>query len=268
VAPQPTPNNAPSGPQPVTIPSATVARLQRAGDEGRFAFKAIKQHYYQLAITTARPVSPLEAWLRIENTAGKTLARGESPAGSQEPRLTWLAPSDGVFVAAIGDLAHHGGDDYLYRLAISEAAPSVTGTAAEHSITILAGKTGEMKATVKRESGFKAKLKLAAKNLPEGVTAADVDVPEKDGEVALKLVADPAAKSASQPMQLVLRETESGTEHPVRYVMATTAENNGVPQGYSELVIDSTDQLWLAVVAEPPKPEPPKPELPKPEPPK
>jgi len=257
------PNNASLEPQTVPIPSAVEGCFQKAGDEHRYAFTAIKQHYYQLTVATARPVSPLEAWLRIDNKAGKTLARGESPAGSREPRLTWLAPSDGVFVAAIGDLAHHGGDDYSYRLAIQEAAPSVSGNAAVHSILIQAGKTSELKATVKREGGFKAKLELAAKGLPEGVTAANVDVPEKDGEVSLKLVADPAAKPASQPIQLVLRESESGAEHPVRYMMTATAEENGVPQGYSDLVIDSTDQLWLTVIGEPAKPDAPKPEAPK-----
>jgi hypothetical protein len=250
-------------PQTVVVPCAIASRIRKPGEEDRFAFNAVTQRHYQLTVTTARPVSPLEAWLRIENKAGKTLARGESAAGSREPRLNWLAPDDGVFIAAIGDLAHHGGDDYSYRLAIREAAPSVSGTAAAHSIAIQAGKTGEMKAVVKRENGFKAKLVLTATKLPEGVTAADVEVPEKDGEVALKLVADPAAGAVSQPMQLVLRETESGAEHPVRYVMTTTSEENGVPQGYSDLVIDSTDQLWLTVIAEPPKPETPKTEAPK-----
>jgi hypothetical protein len=254
------PNDAPSEPQTVPLPSATEGRIQKSGDEHRYAFTAAKQHYYRLTVTSARPVSPLEAWLRIENKTGATVARGESPAGSREPRLNWLAPSDGVFIAAVGDLAHHGGEDYSYRLAITEAAPSVSGTAEAHSVAIQAGKTGELKATVKRENGFKAKLKLAAKGLPEGVTAADVDVPEKDGEVSLKLVADPAAKSANQPIQLILREAESGVEHPVRYMMTETSENNGVPQGYSDLVIDSTDQLWLTVIPEPAKPEAPKPE--------
>ena len=257
-AASPGPNGSPAAPQPVDLPCALTECIQKPGDEGRFAFAAVKQRFYQLAVTGARPVSPLEPWLRIENKAGKTLARGESAEGSREPRLNWLAPSDGIFIAAIGDLAHHGGEDYSYHLAISEAAPSVTATAEEHSIVIPAGMTGEIKAMVKRESGFKAKLMFAAKSLPEGVTAADAEVPEKDGEVALKLVADPDARPASQPLQLVLRETESGTEHPVPYRMTTASEENGVPQGYTELVIDSTDQLWLTVAAPPPKPDAPK----------
>jgi hypothetical protein len=249
------PNDLTANAQPVTLPCTVEGRIQKPGDEDRFAFTAVKQRYYQLAVATARPVSPLETWLRIENKSGNTVVRAESPAGTGEPRLTWLAPSDGVFIAAVGDLGHHGGDDYSYRLAISEAAPVITGTAEGHSVVIQAGKTGEMKVTVKRANGFKAKTKLAVKGLPEGVTAAEVEVPEKDGEVVWKVAADAGAKAVGQTVELVLRETESGTEHSVRYVMTTTTETNGVPQGYSELVIDSTEQLWLTVVAEPVKVE-------------
>jgi hypothetical protein len=63
----------------------------------------------------------------------------------------------------------------------------------------------------------------------------------------LKFTSAPDAKLANQPLQLVVREVETGKEHPVLHVMTTSTEDNGVPQGYSELVITSTDQLWLTV---------------------
>ena len=249
------PNDSTANAQSVAIPCAIAGRIQAAGDEDRFAFTAVKPHAYTFKLTAARAGSPLDAWLKIENKDGKELARNDDAEGSRDPQLTWTAPSDGVFTAAIGDVTHRGGDDFIYRLAIAEAAPSVTATAANHSITVQRGKSSEMKVTLKRVNGFKSKLQLAAKNLPEGVSAPDVEVPEKAGEVTLKIAAEAEAKPASQPLHLILRETETGTEHPVLYVMTTTSENNGVPAGYTELVIDSTDQLWLAVFGEAPKPE-------------
>lgn len=60
---------------------------------------------------------------------------------------------------------------------MAEAKPSITATTANHSVVVTAGKTGEIKATVKRVNGLESKLQLAAKNLPEGVFAAEVDVP-------------------------------------------------------------------------------------------
>ena len=141
---------------------------------------------------------------------------------------------------------------------IAEAAPSVTATVVAHSISVQAGKSAEMKVAVKRTNGFKSKLQLVAKNLPDGVTAPVVEVAEKAGDVTMKIAAESGAKPASQPLQLVLRDPVTETEYPVRHIMTTGSENNGVPQGYSELLIGSTDQLWLTVFAEPAKPEAPK----------
>jgi len=81
-------------------------------------------------------------------------------------------------------------------------------------------------------------------------------------EAALKIAASDNALPASQPFQLFVRETESGTKHTVSHFITTTGKNNSVPQGYSEPVIDSTDQHWLTVIAAPEKHAPPKPATP------
>jgi hypothetical protein len=106
-----------------------------------------------------------------------------------------------------------------------------------------------LKVTVKRANGHKAKLQLTAKNLPDGVTAAPAEIAEKSSEATLKVAAAGDAKAAGQPFTLILRETEGGAERTTRFFMTTGGENNGVPQGYGELVIGSTDQLWLTVPA-------------------
>lgn len=261
------PNDTIDKAQNVAVPCSVAGCIDKAGDEDRFTFTAEKGKIYELNLVSARAGSPLDAWLKIENKDGKQLTRADDTDGSRDPRLAWTAPSSGAFYIAIGDVTHHGGPGYLYQLHIAEAVPTVAGTAANHSMVVAAGKTSEIKATVKGANGFKAKLKLAAKNLPEGVTAEEVDVPEKGGEVTLKLNADASAQATGRPIQLVLREVESGAEHPVIFSMTTTGENNGVPQGYTELVINSTDQLWLTVTAPAEKKEAPKPEPASPTPP-
>jgi len=244
------PNNAGHNAQAIHFPCSIPGAIEKAGDEDRFVFTAMKGKAYEFKLTGSRAGSPLDAWLKIENKDGKELARNDDAEGSRDPQLTWTAPGDGTFIAAIGDLTHHGGRDYLYRLAIAEAKPSVTATAVHHSVAVTAGKTSEIKTTVKRVNGLKSKLQLAAKNLPEGVSSVAVDVPEKGGEVTLKIVATDGAASASQPFQLVVRETESGAEHAVPHLMTTTGENT---QGYTALVINSTDQLWVTVIGAGPK---------------
>lgn len=245
-------------PETLTLPGEVAGRIESATDEDRFTFTAVKGRAYEFSLAAARDGSALDAWLAIEGKDGKQLARADDSDGSRDPKLTWTAPADGPFTVAIGDLTHRGGANYTYRLKAAEAAPAATATSANDSFIVKPDKPAEAKVAVKRMNGFKAKLKLAAKNLPEGLSAAEVDVPDKDGELTLKFTATPEAKAASQPIQLVLRE-EGGAEHTARFFLTRTGEDNGVPQGYNTLVIDSTDQLWLTVVAAPPKPEAPKP---------
>ena len=68
----------------------------------------------------------------------------------------------------------------------------------------------------------------------------------------MKLTAPATAPAASQPFQLVLRDVESSKEFPVPYSMASTSEDNGVPQGFRQLLINSTEKLWLTITAPPP----------------
>ncbi len=250
---------------PVEIPTGITGRIARAGDEDRFAFTAVKGRAYSFKANAARVGSPLDAWLKIENKDGKQLAANDDANGSKDPELTWTAPADGSFLCAIGDVSHHGGDDFIYRLTVSEAAPSFEAAVATSAFAVQPGKTTDVKVTLKRTGGHKTKLQLAAKNLPEGVTAPTVEISEKSNEATLKITSATDNKAASQPITLALRETEGGTERTARFFMTTGGENNGVPQGYGELVIGSTDQLWLTAVAAPTKPEEKKAEEKKPE---
>lgn len=240
-------------PETIPVPGAITGRVQKANDEDRFTFTAAKKRTYDIRLTAADVGSSLDAWLKIENKDGKQLARADDAGVSRDPQLTWTAPADGTFTIAVGDVTHRGGDNFVYRLAVTEAKPSVTATTAEHALKLQPGNTGEMKVTVKRLNGLTQKLQLAAKNLPEGISAPEVEIPAKGGEVTLKITAAAEAKPANQPFQLVLREVEGGKEHPVLYSMTSTVVNNGVPQGFTNLVIDSTEHLWLTVAAAPAK---------------
>ncbi|MDB6172899.1 MAG: Peptidase domain protein [Chthoniobacteraceae bacterium] len=244
--------NSPAGEavQLIETPGAITGHIDSATDEDRFQFTAGKGRVYEFRLFAASIGSPLDAWIKIEDDKGKEVARNDDSKGSRDPQLIWTAPADGNYVAVIGDVSHQGGAEFVYRLAIGEAKPAVTATAAEHSLVIEAGKSGDLKVVVKRVNGSKANVKLIARNLPDGVVASDPEIPEKGGDVALKLSVQAEVKPVSQPFTLVLREAESGKESAVSFYMTTEGEDNGVPQGYGELVISSTDQLWLIVLSQ------------------
>ena len=241
-------------PQTLAVPSAVSGRINPAGNEDRFAFVAAKGDVLILAVTGTGQGSSIDPWLKVLDKDGKELASNDDDGGSSESRIVWTAPADGTFTAVVAERTQRGGNEFYYRLSINKAAPAVTASIAVHSAKVEAGKSAGLKVAVNFSHGFARKLKLAAKNLPDGVEAVEADVPDKGGEVAITLTAAATAPSAAQPFQIVLREIEGSPEHPVRYSMASTSEDNGVPQGYRQLLINSTDQLWLTVVTAPPAP--------------
>ncbi len=239
-------------PQTLAIPSAVSGRIIGVAHEDQYTFTATKDLALALSVTGPAHGSAIDARLRLLNKDGKELASNDDSGGSSEPKLNWTAPADGTYTAAIGDLTQRGGDAFFYRLQIITATPSATATIASASSKIEAGKTAELKVAVALSKAFPQKLRLVANNLPEGITAPEVDVPEKGGEVSITLTATPTAPRASQPFSLTLREVEGGKLHPVRFQLVSTTEDNGVPKGYRQLLINSTEQLWLTVMPPPP----------------
>jgi hypothetical protein len=240
------------GPQTLPIPSAVSGRIIGVGHEDRYAFTATKGAALELSVTGPTHGSAIDARLRVLDQEGKELATNDDSGGSSEPRLLWTPSSDGTYTAAVSDLTQRGGDVFFYRLQITNANTPATATIASHSAKLEAGKTAELKVAVTLPKAFPFKLRLSANNLPEGVTAPEVDVPEKGGEAAITLTAAPAAPRSSQPFTLTLREVENGKQHPVLFKMISTSEDNGVPQGYRKLLINGTDQLWLTLAVPPP----------------
>ena len=242
------PNDGAAETNQLETPFAITGCIKRPGDEDRFHFAAKKNDKFLIDVQSASLGFSLDAWLRIEDPKGKELAKNDDGAGA-DPKLEWAAPEDGVFVAAIGNVLQRGGPDYLYRLDLRRAVPSVTISVSDTAFTIAPGKTNELKVTVKRLHGFKPVLTLSARDLPEGVTVEPLEVPEKGGELALKLIASSSAKPFNGMFQIAATETESRKEHRAIADLTSSTVNNGVPGGFTKLLIESTDQLWLTVLA-------------------
>ena len=193
-----------------------------------------------------------DARLKVEDANGKEVARQDDQVNA-DPALDWTAPEDGTFFAVVGNVLHRGGPDHLYRFSISRAVPSLKLVVPMNSIAIAPGKTNEIKVAITRLRGFQSKLTLKISGLPEELAAEPVEAAEKDKEAVLKLTASAEAKPFSGPIQITGLETESGTEHRVVFELSSSTVDNGVPQGFKKLAIDSTDQLWLTVLPAPAK---------------
>jgi hypothetical protein len=148
----------------------------------------------------------------------------------------------------VGSVVHRGGPDFLYCLSIQHADPSLKVLAAAHAFTLEPGKTNNLKVAVTRLHGLESKMTLTAEGLPSGVRADPVELPGKNGDATLQLVAEADARPFGGPIELVVTEQSSKQKYRVAFALASSGENNGVPQGYKKMVLNSIDQLWLTVL--------------------
>ena len=244
------PNNTREQAETITAPIGLNAVINAPGDEDRFAFEVKKGDKLDFAVQSASLGFPLDAWLRLEDGAGKEIAKSDDSGGSPDPKLSWTAPAAGQYQVVIGSVARRGGSDHVYRLEIAPPTPGFTASIAANAFTIAPGKTNEVKVTVTRLNGFDGKLSIEARDLPEGVTAEPAAAPAKSGDVTLKLFATTNAPAHNGPVHFVIVTTADHRERPVPHPLTTRAENNGVPGGYTDLVIEETSELWLTVVPE------------------
>ncbi len=234
----------------VLEPPATVwGTLSRPREIDRYRFLAPTSGILLAAIDAAGLGSPLDAWLAIEDPAGKELARVDDAEGSRDPRLEWKPPggTNAVFVAAVGSLTHRGGPAYRYRLSLQPAGPAIEANLDTGSVVLAPGTTNTVKVRVRRLRGHTNAVTAFLRDLPTGVMGAPRTLEPSDTEPVLELVAAADAAAFQGPVRVVLAETNEGAETAVPFELTTRGENNGVPQGYSRLVVDRTDRLWLTV---------------------
>ncbi|OYW77027.1 MAG: hypothetical protein B7Z37_06225 [Verrucomicrobia bacterium 12-59-8] len=232
----------------LSLPAVVNGCISHAAEEDRYTFTAKKGDDLQISVRAQRLHSPLDATLRIEDEAGKVLQQADDgDKDSLDPALRWKAPKDGEFKLIIADRFQHGSVEHLYELTVKPFAPSLTATLDTHAYRLEAGKTVEVKLTVKTSGTFAGKIKAQAMQLPAGVTAESVDVAAKGGEVklTLKATAEVAANQAPFAVELV-----TSTPDAVETVTATYAIPFTEPRG--DLLMMSDTHPWLTVVSKKP----------------
>jgi len=73
------------------------------------------------------------------------------------------------------------------------------------------------------------------------------------GEVTLPITVATNAPSFSGPVQLKLTDANANRERIIPFSLPSRSEDNGVPGGYSALVVDELAHVWLTVKPKPPE---------------
>ncbi|MBM3822725.1 MAG: hypothetical protein FJ404_07565 [Verrucomicrobia bacterium] len=231
-------------------PFAITGELTQPGEQDRWPLRAGKGERLLLRAQSARFGFPLDPWLKVFDAAGKQLAHTDD-ADSLDAQLDWVVPEDGEYAIVVGGLLQRGGSECRYRLSVEPVEPGLKLSVAEHQVVVEVGKTNSLRVTASRLYGFTNKVELRWEGGREGLQVAPVAVPENGGEMELKFVPELTASLRSEAIRLEAVELDGGRRFPVRYWMTTTGINNGVPNGYHTMLVESTDQLWLAVTRPP-----------------
>ena len=240
------PNNTPEKAQAVTVPVVVKGRIDPAGDEDRFLFSAKQGEQFDFQLHSARLGFPLDAVLRVEDKAGQQLTRDDDSGGLQDPQLFWTAPAAGPYVLAVSDLTQKGGNDFVYWLEMKPLVADFKVSIDNHAYRLEADKTNEIKLTITRLHGHKAKLEVTLTGLPEGVTAKAAEIPAAGGEVKITLTATAEAKAASQPFRVLVKATDAS--QPASQAAAFELRPKDAA---GDVLITHTDSLWLTVIAKP-----------------
>jgi hypothetical protein len=222
---------------------AVGGRISDKADVDRFAITMKKGEKLQARVFAKRIGLLLDALLKVEGPDDKLIDIADDPPGSEgDPQVVWTAGADGVHQVIVEDLFHQGGADKAYVLEIKppEAFYEVTLTDAK-PIKLAAGKTTSIKVNVKLLNGFKEPLVVRVSGLPNGVHAPEVPVPEKGGEVEVKLIAASDALPSGNVIQV---SVWTKTEPPTHQLAKGPLRGESL-RGTS--LLDSTSQIWLTV---------------------
>lgn len=237
------PNNTREQATALQAGGAVGGRITDKADVDRFAIPMKKGEKLQARLFAKRIGIPLDALLKVEAPDGKLLASADDESEQRpDPVVSWTAAADGPHHLVVEDLFHQGGADKAYVIEVSAPAPGFEVTLADAKpVVIEAGKSISLKATVKLLNGFKEPLIARVANLPPGVAAPEVVVPEKGGEVEIKLQAATNAPRGAQPVQVEI--WSKNAPFVSRAAIAPLRGEN--KRGTSPL--DDTSQVWLTV---------------------
>jgi hypothetical protein len=233
------------------LPATVNARLDSASDGHWFRFQATAGEFIEARVVAAATGSPLDAWLKITDASGQQLVRNDDSDGTRDPRLEWKVSTNGTYGLAVGSLTHRAGSDGHYRLELRSAKPDWEAVVSASAFALAPGETNTAKLRLKRRFDHTNELTAAFRDLPPGVTATTTNISAKLTEASLALVAATNAAPFNGRIRLFLTDPTTTQERAVPVEFTGRTEDNGVPGGYTRLLIERSEQLWLTVRPKP-----------------
>ena len=240
-------------PPPLALNGILVAK----GQEDWFCFPASKGIPLEVEVYARRLRSPLDSVVQVFDEQGREVAANDDGAGADSSLKFTPAATTNYFVR-LRDTLGLGGRDFVYRVEVTPAHPTVTVRIPEvarndtQSRQFIAVPRGNRFATLvaAKRSGFSSELNFEMKDLPPGVTlAADRMARNVD---AMPLVFEAAADAPPGSRLLDLTATGSNGKETVVGRFRQNVELVQGPPNNASYYATSVDKLCVAVTREAP----------------
>jgi len=227
------PNDVATDAQAVTVPLVINGRVGTAKDADRFRFKSDKDQKLDCDVAASRFWSKLAQHLALTDTNGAVISQNDDAAGA-DARLEFDAKKDTEYLLAIRDLTDRGGERFGYRLAIrspsAAAAASFTARFAPDTLRVHREGLMKLRCDITRAGGFDGPVRFAFADLPSGVFAEPLIMPNVPHSGVMLVSATKDAPLGSFPVRLTATATVNS--NPVTVTATPLSGANAVRQAY------------------------------------
>jgi hypothetical protein len=206
--------------QAVAMPLIINGRIERPGACKFYRFEGRAGQEVVAEVRARRLGSPLDSVLKLIDSNGKQLAFNddwEDKACGLETHhadsyLRTRLPSDGTYFVGLGDAQHKGGDEYAYRLRLSEPRPDFELLVTPSSINGRAGASIPLTVYALRRDGFTNEIQVRLKDAPSGCALNANRIPAGQDELRVTLQVPPRLANELTRMTIEGRAVIVGRE--------------------------------------------------------
>jgi hypothetical protein len=228
-----------------TIPvgKPTAGTLKTRGSANTYKVAAKKGDSLLIQVEGRALGYPIDPVLRLLKPDGAEIRKEDDTNKTADPSYLWKVAEDGEYQVLISDRFGRAGDEMRYRVSIHPPVPEFTATVEKSAFVLDRKNPLEAKVNIVRTNGHKEKLTLSIPELPAGITASSPEVPEKGGDVQIKLEAKADAVPFSKPLRVVV--TETAADNKTKESVAPFSFKDDNYRG--PYALDSVETIWLTL---------------------
>lgn len=235
-------NNSIKFAQDVNLPVIINGKISADEDVDSFRFSAKKGDKIVAEVLARRLNSPLDSIVQLVDEAGNVVAFNDDFMDKTSGLTTHHAdsyliatiPADGVYFIRIASAQRRGGDEFVYRLRISNPRPDFEVRVFPSEINLREGGCNDFTVYALRKDGFDGEISLSIKSAPPGFKLDGGRIPS--GKDTIRATITSPQKMFGKPIKIVLQasavidgKTVTKEVVPSREMMQAFAYNHLVP---------------------------------------